>query len=241
MTTPRLLEAAHLDYRIVVEPRNYDEYAAANPRANFITLPENRQGVSYVRNFILKHAYSEGHEYTWALDDDIRSFKYRSSGKAHEASARNALSFVEHVVSDFTNIGAANIADNTFAYGYDQKPPLRINGQVCSVMYLRTDTPAQFRPNTIEDTDYSLQLLHHQYCTLSSKRVTMVKAPDGKLAGGLSATEYPGTGQLDRILELGQAWPHANFRARERNGRWTMSPNRIWSKFPQRPQVAVGV
>jgi len=237
----RQFDADAIPYRIVVEPQDYDLYLEQYPAEKLLALDLNDGGIAYVRNFIKDHALASGYEYHWQFDDNVRSFAIRRNGKAKIARPVNALSFIESVVTSFTRIGGANFSNGAFAFSYDNKSVFALNNQVYCAMLLRTDTKARFRKGIHEDTDYSLQILSEGWSTIVCKRVVMTKTNTMTMSGGNTDSEYAGNGRRIRFERLVAEWPEAKFRLKERNGVWTVTPSRIWGKFPQRPQVAAGV
>ena len=60
------------DVILVVEPQDEAAYRATFPQIkNYLILPENNQGIAYVRQFILQETARRGIEWYWMLDDDI--------------------------------------------------------------------------------------------------------------------------------------------------------------------------
>ena len=67
--TSRTLEDIGADYRIVVEPQEYDEYAAVIDPKKILVLPFSNlgQGGIPARNWVWEHSISEGHKKHWIL------------------------------------------------------------------------------------------------------------------------------------------------------------------------------
>jgi len=80
------LERMNVSYRIVVEPQEYEAYAAVIDPAKIITLPFSNlgQGSIPARNFVWEHAVNEGYERHWILDDNLRSFRRLHQNKKIE-------------------------------------------------------------------------------------------------------------------------------------------------------------
>lgn len=229
-------DADGLQYKIVVEPQDYAAYNQRYSANQLLVLDKNNGGVAYVRNFIKEHAASLGYRYHWQFDDNVRSFSIRYGGKAHKARPINAISFIESIVFEYTNIGGINFSNGAYAFGYDKKPMFRINNQIYCAMLLNTEPQSRFRANIHEDTDYSLQLLHEGWATLVCNRIVMTKTHTMTMSGGNTDTEYANGGRKRRFEALAAAWPRAEFKVVERNGVWTVRPSRIWRSFPQRPE-----
>ena len=63
-----------LPYLIVVEPQEYEAYAAVIDPKKILTTPFANLGKGSipVRNFVWEHAKSAGHKGYWICDDNIR-------------------------------------------------------------------------------------------------------------------------------------------------------------------------
>jgi len=227
-----------LPYAVVIEPKEWGAYAEHYPDEHLLVLDRADAGIAYSRNFIRDHAEQTGHEYHWQFDDNVHAFLSRARGKRDVVSARNALSFIEHAVEQFSNIGAASFAHWAFAFSYDSGPIVALNNQVYCAELLRTDVQARFRTGTHEDTDYSLQLLTEGWCTLVFKRLVMDKTSSGQMSGGNTDSEYAGDGRCQRYEQLLADWPDAGFRIIHDGKRYRLTPSQIWRRFPQRPEPA---
>ena len=70
------LEIMGVPYKIVIEPNEYDEYAAVIDKSKILTLPFQNlgQGSIPARNWVWEHAISTGAKRHWILDDNIKFF-----------------------------------------------------------------------------------------------------------------------------------------------------------------------
>lgn len=231
-TTPDLLAASGVPHRIVVEPHDADGYVARFGAERVLVMDEDDQGIHYARNWTMDYARAAGAEYAWQLDDDMRRFRIRRNGERIVIPARAALAYIELLVDSFSNVGGANIMNNAFAFSYDNKPAVGVNGMVYCVQLLRTDVAARFRGDTLDDTDYSMQLLMAGYCTLVSRRVVHEQPSTSVQPGGCTDTTH--TRRLERAQAMVRTWPGC-FRIKEGSSR--LAPSQVWRKFPQRPEL----
>src|SRR4051812_8944336 len=74
--TSKALEEMNVPYRIVVEPQEFDQYAAVIHPDKILVLPFSNLGFGSIpaRNFVWDHAIQAGAERHWILDDNIRRF-----------------------------------------------------------------------------------------------------------------------------------------------------------------------
>jgi len=81
--TSKALEDLGVPYRIVVEPQEFEPYAAVIDPGKILVLPFSNlgQGSTPARNWVWEHAIGEGHARHWIMDDNIRKF-YRFNHNA---------------------------------------------------------------------------------------------------------------------------------------------------------------
>ncbi len=68
--TSKSLEEMGVDYRIVIEPQEYDQYAAVINPKKILKLPFSNLGKGSIpaRNWVWEFAKNEGHERHWILN-----------------------------------------------------------------------------------------------------------------------------------------------------------------------------
>lgn len=72
--TSKALDAIGVPYQCVVEPQEFDDYAAVLSREKLIVLPFSDKGLVATRNWIWDRAVEQGLRYFWTIDDNIRGF-----------------------------------------------------------------------------------------------------------------------------------------------------------------------
>src|SRR4030066_660280 len=74
--TSKALEQISVPYHIVIEPQEYDNYAAVINPAKILVLPFSNlgQGSIPARNWVWEHSIGIGAQRHWILDDNIRDF-----------------------------------------------------------------------------------------------------------------------------------------------------------------------
>jgi len=235
-TANRLVDLGCSNFKIVVEPNDYDGYAAHYSTDHLLTLDVNDHGCGYVRQWIKTHSVSRGTQFHWQLDDDL-TFKKRIDGKTvtqHDA-ALTMLREVEDVVGRFINIGIAGLRHATFAY--TQTDYVSINKQVASCVLVNNSTKARYRRGIVEDTDYSMSVLTEGFCTLLFNTLLYSGPPQGTQTGGHTGSAEFDDPAKDQNRELVRRWPGAFQIEYPKNGsrQSRIRPSRVWSKFPQRP------
>lgn len=107
--TARLFLAEGVPFRLVVEPQEFDDYAAAFGSENLLTLPFSNLGFGSIpaRNWIKRHAIDAGAKRHWTFDDNIHLFRRRYMGKRLRCQSGPAMAIVEEFTDRYENIGIA--------------------------------------------------------------------------------------------------------------------------------------
>src|SRR5580658_8938275 len=90
--TARSLDAINVAYRVVVEPQEYEQYAAVIDSKRILVLPFSNlgQGSIPARNFVWEHAIASGAKRHFCLDDNILHF-YRLNNNKKTAVTNGAI------------------------------------------------------------------------------------------------------------------------------------------------------
>lgn len=229
--THTLLKNIGLSCSIIVEPNDEQKYKDALPEENILVMDKNSMGIYYVRNWIKDYSRSLGEAYHWQLDDDIKSLKYIFKGTRYKIEDYKPFSFAEAVLDKTENIGMAGFIHSAFAFSSTKEYSL--NKQICTCTIVKNDTPQRWRPDIIEDTDYSLQLLYGGYCTMNINIFSYENPPAMKLKGG-NFEDFQNQGFYKRQVKLSEEYP-GYFTMVEKNGISRVRPSKIWSRFKNEP------
>lgn len=82
--TYKLFQKAEIEFRHFIEPQEINNYNVPNK----ISILENNQGIAYVRNFMLKYAKENGHDWVIMCDDDVNDFGEVIKNKCATTSAK---------------------------------------------------------------------------------------------------------------------------------------------------------
>ena len=231
--TTKALADVGLDFYIVIEPQDADDYRNEYSEAQIIVMEKNDQGISYVRNACKKHSISIGADYHWQIDDNIKDFRIRENNKNVITNTKNLLSAIENYISHFDNIGICSPSHTMFAFA--KNTHVSINKQAYSCVLINNELDIGYRHPCVEDTDYSMQVLSSGYCTILFNKLLMSKATTGQYKGGNTDISYSGDGRLIRSKGLQDFWP-GDFKIIKKNESWRIAPSRVWDKFPQLPK-----
>jgi hypothetical protein len=229
--TTRFLDAEQIPYFVVVEEIEFDEYAAVYPRERLVRMPgSNYGGVYAARNFIKDHSRANGDARHWQLDDNITNIRRYSNDQLYADGADAIFSAAEQFCDRYKNIAIAGFTHTAFRRG--SRVPFAINRGVYSCVLVNNAPDARWRPDVVDDTDYSLQVLTAGWCTVLFYAFLMYKTNSGVLAGGNTDTTYAGDGRLRTARAMMRAWPSIT-KIVTRYGRPKVSTNHIWRHFAQ--------
>jgi len=198
--TAKTLEEIGADYRIVVEPQEYDKYAAVIDPKKILVLPFSNLGLGSIpaRNWVWEHSISEGHERHWVLDDNMR-YLYRIH-KNTKLRVNSTVPFrvAEDYADRFENVGMAGLNYHFFCPTFAEKDPVYYNTRIYSCILINNSMKERWRvlewegkpaPYN-EDTDLSLQVLKAGYCTFLLNSFTVGKFATLKMKGGNTSEVY---------------------------------------------------
>ena len=198
--TSKSLEEMGVDYRIVIEPQEYDQYAAVIDPKKILVLPFSNLGKGSIpaRNWVWEHSISEGHERHWILDDNLRGF-FRLH-KNTKLKVRSAVPFrvCEDYTDRFENVGMSGLNYHFFTPSFVKKEPVYYNTRIYSCILLSNKIEERWRvlewdgkdAPFNEDTDLSLQILKKGYCTLLLNSFTCGKTGTQVMKGGNTTEVY---------------------------------------------------
>jgi len=228
--TTKALDDAELNYLVVIEPQDVDDYKKEYPSEKLLVMDKNDMGIAYVRNYCKQHSKDKFH---WCIDDNIKDFKIRENDKNVTKPTRNVLGAAERYIKQFDNIGAVSLSHHMFAFAKNSH--VSVNKQVYSCALINNDLDIWYRNDCVEDTDYSMQILTKGYCTILYNKLLMNKAATRQYKGGNTDSEYAGEGRLKRSQGLQNHWP-GDFKVVKKKEEWRIAPSRVWDKFTQMPK-----
>lgn len=204
--TSKSLEEMKQPYLIVVEPKEFDNYASVIDRSKIIVLPENfselGQGGIPARNFVWEHSINEGHERHWILDDNIEQFNRLNRNLQVKVTTGIIFKAAEDFVDRYENVGLAGFQYDYFAKAKTILPAFYLNTRIYSCILIKNDLPYRWRGRYNEDTDLSLRALKDGYCTILFYAFIQQKAQTMTMKGGNTDTIY-NTG--DNRLEFAES------------------------------------
>ena len=173
--TSKALEAIGVPYQIVIEPQEYEKYAAVIDPRKILVLPFSNLGLGSIpaRNWVWENAIERGAERHWILDDNIEGF-YRLHKNLKTPVGDGAIFRAAEDFSDrYENVLESGF--NYFMFASRKSaaiPPYTLNTRVYSCILLKNDIPLEsiggerWRGRYNEDTDLSIRILKSGACTI---------------------------------------------------------------------------
>jgi hypothetical protein len=209
--TAKFLIRDKVDFRLVIEPQEHDDYAKAFGSERLEVLPFSNLGLGSIpaRNWVWEHAKANGHARHWILDDNIKQMGRVYKGRRMYAEAGPLLCAMEDFADRYENVAIAG--PNYWFFirpqGTDGMPPFYLNNHVYSCLLIDNALPQRWRGRYNEDTDLCLQVLSAGYCTILYNAFCIEKKQTMTMKGGNSDLLYKGDGRLDMARSLERQWP----------------------------------
>lgn len=205
--TAKALAKDGVPFYIVVEPQEFESYAAKFDKSCLLVLPFSGRQLIGSRNWIKEHATKAGFERHWQLDDNIRKFFRAYRGRRLACDSAVALAATEDFVDRYSNIAIAGFNYSFFYRGATKRLPFYVNKHVYSCTLILNSIPHTWRSVYNDDTDICLQVIADGWCTLLMNAFLADKMKTMTVKGGNEAVLYKGDGRLKMARALERLWP----------------------------------
>lgn len=190
--SPVLNHAHEINYslNVVIEPQDELAYKNKFPNFNFIVLPINNGGITYVRNFIKNYAGTIGMNNYWQLDDDITGIFSREGTKLNRGGFDLLLKAQQQFIDNDIALGALEYRQ--FAWSATKEI---IYNSFCDSCVWVDNTKLQgikYREYVEgkEDRDFAMQVIKSGNKTGRTTLFAFSAPPNGSNAGGLKEIFY---------------------------------------------------
>lgn len=238
MVTSRALTAMGVAHYLVVEPQQMDDYRASvrdmGLLASVIELDlaykdryelcddlglSRSTGPGPARNFAWEHSISEGHDWHWVMDDNIKAFYRLNRNLKVPVSDGTIFRCMEDFVLRYRNVAMAGPNYFMFASRKSKMPPFVTNTRIYSCNLIRNDVRFRWRGRYNEDTILSLDMLKGDWVTVQFNAFLQEKMETQKLPGGNTdefylvegqkrgGAKYSDTGTLAKSMMLAKVHP----------------------------------
>lgn len=207
--TSKALERMKVEYHIVVEPQEYDNYASVIDKKKILVLPFSNlgQGSIPARNWVWEHSISIGAKKHWILDDNIYDFYRLNKNKRHKVETGTIFKVCEDFTNRYENVKISGMNYRFFVVATEPYPPYYVNTRVYSCILIDNSIKHRWRGRYNEDTDLCLRVLKDDYCTILFNAFLIEKAATMRLKGGNTDELYAGDGRLKMAQSLQEQHP----------------------------------
>jgi hypothetical protein len=190
--TAKALEEIGINYRIVIEAQEFDDYASVIDEAKILVLPFSNlgQGSIPARNWVWEHSISEGHARHWILDDNISGFGRLNNNRKIKVKTSATFRAVEDFTDCYTNVKMSGMNYRFFVPEGSTRKPYMMNTRIYSCILLSNDIDHRWRGKYNEDTDLSLRILKDDHCTILFNAFYCDKIGTLKMKGGNTEEVY---------------------------------------------------
>lgn len=222
--TARSFDAIGAEYKVFVEPQEYDLYAANIDENKLIVMPHQDKGLTVTRNYIWDYAEQRGYRRFWTFDDNIYHIYRLNNNIKLRVLDPTVLAVIEYYVERYENVPIAGMNYHAFCKQTDQLPAFYLNTRVYSNMLIRTDLKDRngnkVRNNLYynDDTDLCLRVLKDGHCIIQFNAFLIDKEVTMRHKGG-NTDDYEATGRKVFAEELAEAHPDVVV-VTEKFGRW---------------------
>lgn len=201
LTVKALIER-NIPHHVVIEPQEYDQYAAVIDPETLLVLPFSNlgQGSIPARNWVWEHSISSGYERHWILDDNIRAFYRLHKNIKYYTDSGVTFAIIEDFVNRYENIALAGMQYLHFAPRKMKLPPFLLNTRIYSCILIKNDIPYRWRGRYNEDTDLSLRVLKDGWCTVLFYAFLAHKMATMTMKGGNTESLYKLQNEDGRLL-----------------------------------------
>ena len=184
----------NIDFKIVVEPQEYEQYLEKISKKNILVLPFKNLGLgSYpARNYCWEHSIKNGYKWHWIFDDNIYIIGTVKNGTRRIINhcENEAIVYIESFIEKFSNLAIIG-----FNYDYfitkETKKSFVVNTHVYSGMLIKNNLSFRWRLKYNEDVDLCLQALNRKLCTILFNKYYIKKVSTVcKLKGGNQTELY---------------------------------------------------
>jgi hypothetical protein len=222
--TSKALEKLSVPYHVVIEPQEYDDYAAVIAPSKILVLPFSNlgQGSIPARNWVWEHSIGLGAERHWILDDNISDFYRLNKNMKYRMDSGTSFKAAEDFVNRYENVALAGMQYEMFAPRIKKHNPFILNTRIYSCILIKNDIPYRWRGRYNEDTDLSLRALKDGWCTVLFLAFLADKRPTMTMKGGNTESLYKldnADGRLLMAKSLQQQHPDVT-KIMRKWGRW---------------------
>lgn len=220
--TMRALDRVGVNYYVVVEESEFDDYSSVIDPKKLLILPQTyldeydtfddlgdsvSKGPGSARNFAWQHSIDNGFSYHWVMDDNLEEFYRLTDNMIIPVRTGAIFKASEDFVQRYENVYIAGLNYNSFCKSTDKVPPYVANTRIYSCLLIRNDIPYRWRGRYNEDTDICLRVLKDGFCTVQFNAFLCGKVTTQRMRGGNSKEFYDNEGTVNKSDMLKEMHP----------------------------------
>ena len=205
--TANAFERMNINYRIVIEPQEYDQYSSVIDTSKILTLPFSNLGKGSIpaRNWVWEHSVSEEYERHWIVDDNITTFWRWNKNSKVKTTSIGIFCAMEDFTDRYENIALSGPQYYMFVRSKYKDNPFRTNTRIYSCILINNSIPFKWRGRYNEDTDLSLRVLKAGWCTIIFNAFMAKKTVTMTMSGGNTDELYRQDSEFDGRLEMAKS------------------------------------
>lgn len=221
--TAKALDEIGVPYWIVIEPSEYDNYAAVIDPKKILVLPNDDMKLIGSRCWIMEHSINNGDARHWQIDDNIKRFYRWHKNLKVPVSTGSIFRAAEDFTDRYENVALSGMNYFMFAKTKYKDNPFRLNTRIYSCTLVNNSIPYRWRSIYNDDTDISLCALKDGWCTILFMAFLAEKAVTMTVKGGNTEALYVLNNGQDGRLLMAQALQKLHpdvTQIKRRWGRW---------------------
>lgn len=220
--TVKALDRLGLEYKVIIEEQEFDQYASVIDKDSLLILPfkyledydtcddlgfSKSKGPGAARNYAMDHSLELGFKRHWVLDDNLDDF--HRLNRNMKIPVRTGATFLaaEDFVDRYANVPLAGMNYYSFCKATDAVPPFVLNTRIYSCLLVDGTAGYRWRARYNEDTDLSLRVLKDGLCTIQFNTFLCGKVTTQRMRGGNSKEFYDKEGTLPKSEMLADLHP----------------------------------
>ena len=207
-----------IKYYIIIAEDQLEDYSKNFPKNNLIILPTKKKlNIAEIRQFILEVARKNKESKIWMSDDDLSKFYIKNTNNTLDGSLgikevdfKTFITKAEEIIKKFLKENKENKEKNNltekivqFGFKYSTfaipKKPITINTNIGMIQLLDIEKTKKINYDTsfitLEDTDYTIQLLQNNFKNLQLNHFIFTAPKSGTGKGGLESQYLEGAKQ----------------------------------------------
>ena len=175
---------------VVLEPQDYETYKVKYPNFNYLVLPINNGGITYVRNYIKQYTENNSIDNYWQLDDDLTGLFYRKGTKLIRTDFNALKQAQEQFISNTIALGSLEYRQ----FAWSANKDMVLNSFCDSCVFVDNTKLFDLRYREYvegkEDRDFAMQVIKLGQKTGRSTLYAFSAPANGSNAGGLKEIFY---------------------------------------------------